>query len=104
MGQNGFCISQSLLAFTQVIINPRPREERLLSATTLISNVKVLLTPGSYYEPWQGEDKRTTSARGGEKGVGNFRLAYSMTTVSSHCLDQDCRRETNALYRRKRWS
>jgi len=43
--------------------------------------VKVLLTPGSYYEPWQGRDKKTTSTRGGEKGVGNFRLAFSMTTV-----------------------
>ena len=42
---------------------------------------KVLLTPGSYYEPWQGEDKITTHTRGGEKGVGYFRLAYSMVTV-----------------------
>jgi aromatic amino acid aminotransferase I len=47
-----------------------------------LATALVLLTPGSYYEPWQGKDKTTTTTRGGEKGVGNFRLAYSMTTVS----------------------
>lgn len=44
--------------------------------------VQVLLTPGSYYEPWLGKDKTSTEARGAEKGIGNFRLAYSLTTVS----------------------
>ena len=47
-----------------------------------LAKALVLLTPGSYYEPWQGKHQTTTSTRGGEKGVGNFRLAYSMTTVS----------------------
>jgi aromatic amino acid aminotransferase I / 2-aminoadipate transaminase len=41
----------------------------------------VLLTPGSYYEPWQGKKKTTTKSRGGETGIGYFRLAYSLVTV-----------------------
>ncbi|KAH8753174.1 pyridoxal phosphate-dependent transferase [Hyaloscypha sp. PMI_1271] len=40
----------------------------------------VLLTPGSYYEPWQGKEKTTTKSRGGETGIGFFRLAYSLVT------------------------
>ena len=40
----------------------------------------VLLTPGSYYTPWQGEDRVTTKARGAKGGQGYFRLAFSMTT------------------------
>jgi aromatic amino acid aminotransferase I len=39
------------------------------------------LTPGSYYEPWQGKEKTTTKSRGGETGIGYFRLAYSLVTV-----------------------
>lgn len=40
----------------------------------------VLLVPGGYYSPWQGENKTTTFARGEEQDIGYFRLAYSMTT------------------------
>jgi len=47
---------------------------------------QVLLTPGSYYTPWQGSEKITTRARDGESGIGHFRLAFSTTTVCScHC-------------------
>lgn len=35
---------------------------------------KVLLAPGYFYEPFQGND-----VRGGEAGIGHFRLAYSMS-------------------------
>ena len=38
---------------------------------------KVLLTPGSYYTPWQGHDMVTTKARGAEAGIGHFRFAFS---------------------------
>ncbi|CAI7587763.1 unnamed protein product [Penicillium glandicola] len=40
----------------------------------------VLLTPGSYYHPWQGKDKVTTKARGASPETANFRLSFSMTT------------------------
>ncbi|KAL3474298.1 pyridoxal phosphate-dependent transferase [Aspergillus californicus] len=36
----------------------------------------VLLTPGSYYHPWQGKDKEGTGARGAERDVTNFRFAF----------------------------
>ncbi|OJK04015.1 hypothetical protein ASPACDRAFT_1852931 [Aspergillus aculeatus ATCC 16872] len=41
---------------------------------------RVLLTPGSYYHPWQGEEKVTTKARGAKPAVTNFRFSFSMTT------------------------
>ncbi|PYH79469.1 PLP-dependent transferase [Aspergillus uvarum CBS 121591] len=41
---------------------------------------KVLLTPGSYYHPWQGEGKVTTQARGAKPTVTKFRFSFSMTT------------------------
>lgn len=40
----------------------------------------ILLTPGFYYNPWEGRDKVTTKTRGGEPGIGHFRLAFSSTT------------------------
>lgn len=43
---------------------------------------QVLLVPGAYYSPWQGEDKVTTATRGEEADVGYFRLTYAMNTVS----------------------
>lgn len=45
-----------------------------------LAKEKVLLTPGSYYTPWQGKNKLTTESRGGEKGIGYFRLSFSMVT------------------------
>lgn len=45
-----------------------------------LAKALVLLTPGSYYIPWQGEEKTTTKARGAEEGIGYFRLAFSMTS------------------------
>ncbi|KAI1850001.1 hypothetical protein JX266_004380 [Neoarthrinium moseri] len=40
----------------------------------------VLLTPGSYYHPWQGPDKTSTSARGADPDTSHFRLTFAMTT------------------------
>ena len=42
----------------------------------------VLLTPGSYYHPWQGEEKVSTKARGAEPGVATFRFSFATPTVS----------------------
>lgn len=41
----------------------------------------VLLTPGSYYLPWEGVDKLTTSARGAPSGIGYLRFAFSYEEV-----------------------
>ena len=43
--------------------------------------LKVLLTPGAYYAPWQGAEKATTASAGREAGIGHFRLAYSFASV-----------------------
>ncbi|KAL4814270.1 pyridoxal phosphate-dependent transferase [Aspergillus spinulosporus] len=40
----------------------------------------VLLTPGSYYHPWQGEDKVTTRERGAEEGTAHFRFSFATPT------------------------
>lgn len=40
----------------------------------------VLVTPGSYYTPWEGSEKLSTQSRNAEKGIGYFRLSFSMTT------------------------
>ncbi|KAF8993113.1 hypothetical protein BDZ89DRAFT_1150757 [Hymenopellis radicata] len=45
-----------------------------------LADEKVLLTPGSYYTPWEGQGLRSTSAAGGQSYEIFFRLAYSMTT------------------------
>ncbi|KAH9889195.1 pyridoxal phosphate-dependent transferase [Xylariomycetidae sp. FL2044] len=37
----------------------------------------VLLTPGSYYHPWEGPDKTTTKARGAEPRVAHFRFSFA---------------------------
>ncbi|KAI8941619.1 hypothetical protein NX059_002832 [Plenodomus lindquistii] len=42
----------------------------------------VLLTPGSYYHPWQGPAKVTTKARAGEARTAHFR--FSFATPTSH--------------------
>lgn len=41
----------------------------------------VLLTPGSYYHPWQGADKVTTAARGAEAETAHFRFSFASPTV-----------------------
>ncbi|KAJ5272455.1 PLP-dependent transferase [Penicillium angulare] len=43
----------------------------------------VLLTPGSYYYPWQGKDKVSTKARGTEPEIVNFRFSFSMATMEA---------------------
>lgn len=48
--------------------------------------LQVLLTPGSYYHPWQGTDMVTTKARGAEANTAHFRLAFSTATVSIFVL------------------
>ncbi|KPM38474.1 hypothetical protein AK830_g8105 [Neonectria ditissima] len=40
----------------------------------------VLLTPGSYYHPWQGADKVTTKARGAEPRTAHFRFSFATPT------------------------
>lgn len=42
----------------------------------------VLLTPGSYYHPWQGVEKTSTKARGAEPGIATFRFSFATPTVS----------------------
>ncbi|CAI6068372.1 unnamed protein product [Clonostachys chloroleuca] len=41
-------------------------------------DAKVLLVPGWYYHPWQGEDKKSTKARAATPETSNFRFSYSM--------------------------
>ncbi|KAH6691477.1 pyridoxal phosphate-dependent transferase [Plectosphaerella plurivora] len=41
----------------------------------------VLLTPGSYYHPWQGKDKTTTKARGAVARTAHFRFSFATPTV-----------------------
>ncbi|GAA6028362.1 hypothetical protein JCM8097_006994 [Rhodosporidiobolus ruineniae] len=41
---------------------------------------KVLLTPGTYYVPYQGKGKETTKERGADQKVGYFRWAFSTAT------------------------
>lgn len=45
-----------------------------------MADARVLLTPGSYYTPWEGKDKVTTEERGAQKDIIHFRLSFSMTT------------------------
>ncbi|KAI9148821.1 Aromatic amino acid aminotransferase [Paramyrothecium foliicola] len=40
----------------------------------------VLLTPGSYYHPWQGPDKTTTKARGADMATAHFRFSFATPT------------------------
>ncbi|RDW93369.1 PLP-dependent transferase [Aspergillus mulundensis] len=40
----------------------------------------VLLTPGSYYHPWQGGDKVSTRERGAEEGTAHFRFSFATPT------------------------
>ncbi|KAH8650026.1 pyridoxal phosphate-dependent transferase [Xylariales sp. PMI_506] len=40
----------------------------------------VLLTPGSYYYPWQGAEKSTTKTRGFDPEITFFRLSFAMAT------------------------
>ena len=43
---------------------------------------RVLLTPGSYYHPWQGPEMLTTKARGAEARTAAFRFSFATPTVS----------------------
>lgn len=43
---------------------------------------RVLLTPGSYYHPWQGPELLTTKARGAEARTAAFRFSFATPTVS----------------------
>ncbi|KAM6516792.1 hypothetical protein FSOLCH5_007734 [Fusarium solani] len=48
-----------------------------------LTDALVLLVPGSYYHPWQGEDKMSTKARRATPELCNFRFSYAMASVSS---------------------
>lgn len=45
-----------------------------------MADARVLLTPGSYYTPWQGKDKVTTEEGRAQKDIIHFRFSFSMTT------------------------
>ncbi|RDW63255.1 hypothetical protein BP6252_10800 [Coleophoma cylindrospora] len=45
-----------------------------------LAKALVLVTPGSYYTPWEGLERTTTKEMGREEGIGYFRLAFSLTT------------------------
>lgn len=47
-----------------------------------LAEALVLLTPGSYYHPWQGPEKLTTKARGAEPKTAAFRFSFATPTVS----------------------
>lgn len=51
-----------------------------------LADEKVLLTPGSYYTPWQGKEKTSIATSGREYGVIFFRIAFSMTTKDDMAL------------------
>ncbi|KAG7446629.1 PLP-dependent transferase [Guyanagaster necrorhizus] len=51
-----------------------------------LAHEKVLLTPGSYYTPWQGKEKSSIASSGREHGVIFFRMAFSMTTANDMTL------------------
>jgi aromatic amino acid aminotransferase I / 2-aminoadipate transaminase len=69
--------------FQQLAADPSvedPEEAFMARLWTALANAKCLVTPGNYYTPFQGADKRTTKARGAAPGVGYHRLAFSMTS------------------------
>ncbi|KAH7015589.1 pyridoxal phosphate-dependent transferase [Ilyonectria destructans] len=63
----------------------------------------VLLTPGSYYHPWQGADKVTTKARGAEPRTAHFRFSFATPSVSQKSESGSTKRRlTFAKHRRSR--
>lgn len=58
----------------------------------------VLLTSGSYYHPWQGEEKLSTQARDAELGVATFQFSFATPTVSpmNACFQVDWRLSATA--------
>lgn len=46
------------------------------------ANELVLVTPGSYYHPWQGAEKTTTKARGADPQTSYFRFSFATPTVN----------------------
>ncbi|BGO91718.1 hypothetical protein NBRC10512_006813 [Rhodotorula toruloides] len=67
--------------------------------TALADNL-VLLTPGSYYTPWEGAHKLSTSARGAERDVGYMRFAFSYN--SSDEMEEGIRRVEQVV--KKLWA
>ncbi|KAL4992360.1 pyridoxal phosphate-dependent transferase, partial [Aspergillus falconensis] len=57
-----------------------PEQSFATELWTAWANELVLLTPGSYYHPWQGRDKVTTRERGAEKGTAHFRFSFATPT------------------------
>ena len=45
-----------------------------------LASQSVLVTPGSYYTPWEGSEKLSIQAQNAESGIGYFRLSFSMST------------------------
>lgn len=50
-----------------------------------LAEARILLTPGSYYHPWQGPEKTTTKARGAEARTAAFRFSFATPTVMAKC-------------------
>ncbi|KAH7311396.1 pyridoxal phosphate-dependent transferase [Stachybotrys elegans] len=57
----------------------------------------VLLTPGSYYHPWQGFEKTTTKARGADPSTAHFR--FSFATPTQHEIRAGVKRMSEVIQR-----
>ncbi|GAA5865835.1 hypothetical protein JCM1840_006268 [Sporobolomyces johnsonii] len=74
-----------------------PEETFMKELWEALADNLILLTPGSYYTPWQGADKQTTRARGAETKIGYFRLAFSMANKEG--MEEGIRRIEQVLKR-----
>ncbi|GAA5900164.1 hypothetical protein JCM5296_001475 [Sporobolomyces johnsonii] len=74
-----------------------PEETFMKELWEALADNLILLTPGSYYTPWQGADKQTTRARGAETKIGYFRLAFSMANKEG--MEEGIRRLEQVLKR-----
>jgi aromatic amino acid aminotransferase I len=82
---------QGVPRFTEIAESGKEDDPEQAFATELwkaLATELVLLTPGSYYHPWQGADKVSTKARGADPTTAQFRFSFATPTVSDfydHC-------------------
>lgn len=62
-----------------------------------LEEANVLVTPGWYYRPWEGDDIVTVRDRGGITGRGYFRLAFSYESKAN--MLEGIRRLADVLHR-----
>lgn len=86
-------------AFAQGKSNPERDFERIFWRKLV--DARVLVTPGWYYTPYEGEGIHSVAdgAPGGAPGLGAFRLAYSFEPKD--LMEEGIRRLTNVLV--KEW-